>query len=80
MAIDAVASPNLLNLSYPLGNASSVFSLLVSPFSVPPLYRHRDVTSWADVVGLEVEVTGNVDLEYALSFAGTYGGSDAMIK
>ena len=38
------------------------------------------MSSWADLVGLSVNVTGNVDLKYDLSFAGANGGDDEPIN
>ncbi|KAK2472670.1 hypothetical protein H9L39_14845 [Fusarium oxysporum f. sp. albedinis] len=34
----------------------------------------------ADVQGLEVKVSGNVNSTYTLSFAGGYGGADSLIR
>lgn len=36
----------------------------------------RTVTSWSDLVGLKVDVSGNVDMKYNLTFAGENGGAD----
>lgn len=75
MALDVKVSPRKLSLSYPYGNASSIFTFVVGTFS-----EKWTVAGWEDVQGLKVEVSGNVDPEYALSFAGSYGGSDSPIR
>ena len=71
----AVASPGQLNLSYPLGDSTSTFSFLVSPFAAK-----KTISSWADVQGLTVEVTGNVDGNFTVGYAGSYGGAYTTIK
>ncbi|THX61510.1 hypothetical protein D6D06_00556 [Aureobasidium pullulans] len=48
-ATTTAVSPGYLELSYPYGNSSSIFSFLVSTFA-----GKRDVTSWADVQGANV--------------------------
>lgn len=42
--------------------------------------RKNTVQSWADLVGLSVEVTGNVDMNYNLTFSGAYGGAGKPIN
>ncbi|EGY15308.1 hypothetical protein VD0002_g2813 [Verticillium dahliae] len=74
-ALDVEVSPNKLSLTYPYGTASSIFSLVVATFSNKP-----NVGSWEDVQGLKVEVSGNVNETYGLSFAGAYGGSDSLLR
>jgi hypothetical protein len=71
----AEASPGMLNLTYPLGNASSTFILLVSPFKAK-----KDISGWGDMQGLNVEVSGNVDGNFSLGWAGSYGGAYTVIK
>ena len=71
----AVVTPGQLNLSYPLGDHTSAFTFLVSTFAAK-----KDVSGWADVQGLTVEVTGNVDANYTLGIAGSYGGAYSTIK
>ena len=68
-------APGKLNLTYPLGNASSIFTFMVSPAK-----GHYDIASWNDVVGLAVNVTGNANMTYSVSFYGNYGGSGSPIK
>ncbi|KAH8433579.1 uncharacterized protein LDX57_011213 [Aspergillus melleus] len=70
-ALDAVAGPGYLNLTYPYGTESSQFQFLVSPFS-----RKKDVTGWGDLPGLKVTVSGTVVSEPQVS----YSASDAAIK
>ena len=71
----AVASPGMLNLSYPYGTSASQFTLLVSPFA-----KAKDVYSWDDVQGADVTVEGNVNMTYSLGYAGEYGGAYSTIK
>ncbi|KAG4268250.1 hypothetical protein FPRO04_14803 [Fusarium proliferatum] len=75
MALQSSVKPGKLSLSYPYGNASSVFTFVVGTFE-----KKRTVASWADVQGLEVKVSGNINSTYALSFAGGYGGADSLIR
>lgn len=62
-------SANTLSLTYPAGNASTEFTLLVSTFLSKPT-----LTSLFDLPGLNITVGGNVDTEYKMSFTGTNGG------
>lgn len=71
----AVASPGKLNLTYPLGDKTSSFSFLVSPFAAK-----KTISGWADVQGLNVTVSGNVDKNFTLGYAGGYGGAYTVIK
>lgn len=73
--ITAAASANTLNLTYPLGDANSIFSFIVSPFKAK-----KDVASWDDVQGLSVHVSGNVNMSYTIGYAGAYGGAYSVIK
>ncbi|KAF6804714.1 hypothetical protein CSOJ01_10003 [Colletotrichum sojae] len=75
MSLDVAVAPNKLTLSYPNGTADSIFTLVVGTF----LKKHT-VSSWADVQGLNVSVSGNVNETYALSFAGQYGGADKTLR
>ncbi|KXJ95465.1 hypothetical protein Micbo1qcDRAFT_217193 [Microdochium bolleyi] len=74
-ALQAEVTPGKVTLSYPKGDAASVFTLLVSTFS-----SKRTVKSIADIQGLNLTVTGNADLDYKLSFAGQNGGSNKMLR
>ncbi|KAH7311449.1 hypothetical protein B0I35DRAFT_396137 [Stachybotrys elegans] len=74
-ALQPVVSPNKLTLTYPYGTAGSIFSLVVGTFTAK-----RVVNSWADVQGLDVKVSGNVDLNYNLTFAGHYGGASKPLR
>lgn len=71
----AVATPGQLNLTYPYGTASSSFSLLVSPFAMK-----KDIVGWEDIQGLNVTVSGNVDSNFTLGYAGNYGGAYTTVK
>jgi hypothetical protein len=73
--MDAIASPGMLNLSYPYGTSESQFSLLVSPFA-----KMKDVYSWDDVQGAKVTIEGNMNMTYNLGYAGEYGGAYSVIK
>ncbi|KAJ3550205.1 hypothetical protein NM208_g107 [Fusarium decemcellulare] len=74
-ALDVKVGPGKLSLSYPRGNSSSLFTLVVGTFTKKPT-----VTGWRDVPGLKVNVSGNVNLNYSLSFGGEYGGSSEPIR
>lgn len=73
--MNAIASPGMLNLSYPYGTSASQFTLLVSPFAAK-----KDVYSWQDVQGANVTIEGNVNMIYSLGYAGEYGGAYSVIK
>ncbi|TVY84424.1 hypothetical protein LSUE1_G005584 [Lachnellula suecica] len=74
-SVVAVASAGSLELSYPRGSNSSIFSIIVSTFA-----EKKEVSAWEDVQGLTVNVTGNVDANYSVAFAGAYGGADDTIN
>ena len=74
-SVIAEAAPSSLNLTYPIGTNKSIFSLIVSPFE-----KKRTVTSLADIQGLTVNVTGSVDSNYTISWAGAFGGSSSVIN
>lgn len=68
-------SPNKLNLSYPLGNSSSIFTLVVGTFK-----QNRTIADWSGVVGLDVDVSTNANSSYSLSFGGANGGEAETIR
>ncbi|CEI62103.1 hypothetical protein FVEN_g3136 [Fusarium venenatum] len=74
-ALDVEVSPGKLRLSYPRGNSSSVFTLLVGTFIDKPT-----ITSWDDLPNLRVNVSGNTDPEFQLSFGGAFGGSSQTLR
>ncbi|RFN54340.1 hypothetical protein FIE12Z_1466 [Fusarium flagelliforme] len=74
-ALDVQVSPGRLHLSYPRGNSSSRFSLQVGTFIEKPTIK-----SWDDLPNLRVNVSGNVDPKYELSFGGAYGGGSQTIR
>lgn len=74
-ALHVQVYPGKLNLTYPHGDASSIFTLVVSTFT-----QKRDVASWEDVQGLGVAVSGNVNTSYSLSFAGQAGGASKTLR
>lgn len=67
------AAPSSLDLSYPNGSSSSIFTLIVSPFAAK-----RTVSSLRDIQGLTLNATSTVNPVYSLSFAGAYGGADSL--
>jgi hypothetical protein len=73
--IIAEAGPCSLNVTYPLGNSSSIFTLLVSPFAAK-----KTISSIEEIQGMTVNVTGTVNETYTLAYAGGYGGIDSTIK
>jgi hypothetical protein len=77
MALNVVVEAGTLMLEYPMGNASSAFSFLVGTNG---WYGKRDVRGWKDVEGVEVEITGSVDLDVEVTFNGLFGGAGEVIK
>lgn len=75
MALQATVAPGVLNVTYPYGNETSIFSLLVGTFK-----ERRTIAGWDDIPGLDVKVTGNIDGNYSLSYGGQYGGADSVIR
>ncbi|QSZ33646.1 hypothetical protein DSL72_005214 [Monilinia vaccinii-corymbosi] len=71
----AKAAPGSLNLTYPDGNETSIITLLISPFAAK-----KTLSSLADIQGLNLTVSGTIDSNYTLSYAGDYGGTDATIN
>lgn len=76
-ALDAATGENFLELSYPQGNATNGFSFLVGTNSWD---GKRDVASWSDVEGINVNVTGSVDQNYTVTFNGANGGAGDPIN
>ncbi|KAK8061926.1 hypothetical protein PG994_008292 [Apiospora phragmitis] len=75
-SLDVQVAPWRLDLSYPDGNSASIFTLVVSAFT-----RGRTtVRSWDDVEGINVKVSGNVNMTYSMSFAGAMGGSSKPLR
>jgi len=77
MALDVIVEEGSLMLEYPIGNASSTFSFLVGTNGWD---GKRDVRSWADVEGIDVAVSGSVDLDAEVTFNGLVGGAGEVIK
>ncbi|KAI4703713.1 hypothetical protein J4E89_009936 [Alternaria sp. Ai002NY15] len=77
MALDVVVEEGSLTLEYPMGNSSSAFSFLVGTNGWD---GKRDVRSWADVEGVDVVVSGSVDLEAEVTFNGLVGGAGEVIN
>lgn len=68
-ALQVEVEAHRLTLTYPRGNSSSVFTFIVGTFQ-----KNRNIVDWSGVQGLKVSVTGNVNENYALGFAGARGG------
>ena len=64
-----------LELSYPKGNADSVFRFIVGTQK-----SNTNFKSWEDLKGLKVTVSGNVEENPELTFGGAYGGKDGLIN
>lgn len=77
-ALDAAVGENSLELSYPDGNCSSRFSLLVSPN--PLGMGVRDVRGWDDVEGVRISVSGNVRDVPTIGYCGLSGGTCETIQ
>ncbi|PWY81638.1 hypothetical protein BO94DRAFT_469951 [Aspergillus sclerotioniger CBS 115572] len=76
-ALQAEVAPYALNLTYPLGNASSTFTFVLAS---NPLGGKRDISGFDDVDGLQIEVVGgSVDPVPAISFCGLVGGACDII-
>ncbi|KAL4737187.1 hypothetical protein BDV11DRAFT_172242 [Aspergillus similis] len=75
-ALKAEVAPYTLNLTYPLGNASSTFTFVLA---ANPLGKKRDISSLADVDGLSIKVGGTVDPVPQVSFCGLLGGACDVI-
>lgn len=71
----AEASPGSLNLTYPEGNHTSIFTFLISPFAAK-----KTISRLEDIQGLNLTVSGTIDKNFTLSYAGQYGGADATIN
>ncbi|KAG8628420.1 hypothetical protein KVT40_004293 [Elsinoe batatas] len=67
--------PGVLNLTYPYGSASSVFSFMVSPFRTK-----RDVKNWADLQGVTINISGNAADTYDVTYQGAFGGSGSVVN
>jgi hypothetical protein len=77
MELDVEVGESTLGLTYPSGNDTSSFQFLIS---TNPWGGKRDVTSWEDIEGVQVNVTGSVDPEYEVTFNGANGGAGDSIK
>jgi hypothetical protein len=75
MTIDV--APNVINMTYPNGNASSTFSFIVAS---NPLGGKRDIASVQDIEGLKIDVGGTVDVASpSIEFCGLVGGTCKII-
>lgn len=74
-ALQVDVSPNCLNLTYPSGNSTSVFTLVVGTFK-----QNRTIADWSGVVGLDVKVSTNANEAYNLTFNGARGGAGEVLR
>ena len=74
-ALQVEVVPNKLSLTYPSGNSSSIFTLIVGTFK-----QNRTIADWSGVVGLNVDVSTNANESYSLSFGGAMGGTSETIR
>jgi len=65
----------MLNITYPDGNSSSIFTLLVSPFAAK-----KTISGLQDIQGLNITLSGTINMTESLNYAGGYGGADSTIK
>ncbi|KAI3397174.1 hypothetical protein diail_11148 [Diaporthe ilicicola] len=75
-AMQVGVQPYRLELTYPRGNESSIFTFIIGG---NPLGQKRDVVGWGDVMGLSVNVSGTVDPSHEVAFCGLNGGSCDII-
>jgi hypothetical protein len=76
-ALSVDVGEGYLEVSYPQGNATCTFSFLVGTNGWD---GKRDVSSWTDVEGIKVNVSGTVELSYSVDFAGLMGGTGKPIN
>jgi hypothetical protein len=77
-ALAAEVYPGVLNLTYPRGNSSSVFTFMVP---ANPLGGKRDITGFADIEGANIQLSGGtVDSTPIISFCGLVGGTCSVIQ
>lgn len=77
-ALDVNVTSGRLELSYPKGNESSIFTFAVA---ANPLGQKRDVLGWDDVYGVKVNVSaGSVETTPEISFCGLLGGACDVIN
>lgn len=74
-ALKAKVYDDRIELSYPKGDADSVFRFIVGTQKSNPNFE-----SWDDLKGLKITVSGNVDENSELTFGGTYGGDEGTIN
>ena len=66
-------SANTLNLTYPDGDGDTTFDLWVSTF-----IGKTTLSSIEDIPNLKISVSGNVDKNYSVQFAGKNGGEGSV--
>ncbi|CAK7223944.1 hypothetical protein SEUCBS140593_005406 [Sporothrix eucalyptigena] len=78
-SMQARIAPNQLNLTYPAGNASSIFTFVVAS---NPLGGKRDVTGLGDIDGVTITIGdgSTVNPEPTIAFCGLVGGTCSLIQ
>lgn len=78
-SMQARVGANSLSLTYPAGNASSVFTFVVSS---NPLGGRRDVNGLADIDGVNITIGAGstVNPEPTVAFCGLVGGTCSLIQ
>lgn len=78
-SLQAEVGPGRLDLTYPAGNASSIFTFVAAS---NPLGSTRDMTSLADMDGVNVTVLADSTVEPVpeISFCGLVGGTCSIIQ
>lgn len=74
-ALQVEVAPNRLGLTYPSGNTSSIFTLIVGTFK-----QNRTIADWSGVIGLDVGVSTNANESYSLTFGGAMGGASETLR
>lgn len=75
--MQADVCPYALNLTYPEGNETSVFTFALSS---NPLGAKRDIYTLDAIDGLKIEVGGSVNPEPVVSFCGIVGGTCLIVQ
>lgn len=76
-AMQAQVGPGWMDLTYPNGTDTDAFSFVIS---TNPYYSSRDILSLDDVVGVNITVEGNVDLDPVVGYCGQKSGTCKPIQ
>ncbi|KAH7304675.1 hypothetical protein B0I35DRAFT_454545 [Stachybotrys elegans] len=74
-ALEVEVAANYLSLKYPLGNKTSIFSLVIGTFP-----DALTIASLDEIPGLEISTSGNVDPNYKWSFVGQQNAGGNLIN